>query len=511
MYNAIIFTDITDNMMTSVPIGSYKLAHVLRKNGYSCLVVNHLSDFSLEEIFTLLDLAVNEETYLIGFSTTFLRNIQITRILGEPTPPYPDIRGHTVFPQGKEFETEFLNYIKKKNPKIKTIAGGSRVTVEYDNKNIDYVSVGYSEPAIINLMNHLAKDEELKSGYKNLWGCTVIDDRFAKSYKFADEDMQWLDTDVVNHKLLPIEVGRGCIFKCKFCNYPMNGKQQLDFVKRPELIRKELEDTYQKFGVRHFTIVDDTFNDHPEKLNALLDVVKSLSFKPIFWGYHRLDLLCTRPETVQVLYDIGVRGMYFGIETLNIKTGNIIGKGYDRQKQIAMIRHIRETYPDLSMHGSFIVGLPHESIDSCTQTFNEIIDGKIPVHSWMFYGLMLNNNRKFSFHSELSLNYQKYGYESTETNPDAVHFSWKNEHMTSDDAQRLANEFVRKSRETDTLLLSSESCMYLTNYGYDITTFRNTPWKNVPWNDIEYRVRPKFAQEYKDKLLDILKSKAYNN
>jgi radical SAM superfamily enzyme YgiQ (UPF0313 family) len=30
-------------------------------------------------------------------------------------------------------------------------------------------------------------------------------------------------------KVLPIEIARGCIFKCKFCSYPLNGKQNLDF------------------------------------------------------------------------------------------------------------------------------------------------------------------------------------------------------------------------------------------------------------------------------------------
>jgi hypothetical protein len=493
--------------MTSLPIGAYKVAHSLRKHGYSCLVVNHLSDYTFKEIVELIDLTVSDQTYLIGFSTTFLRNTQIPKDPSKPTPLYPELRGHTVFPQGKDFENQVLEYIKSKNKHIKTMAGGARVTTEYNNKNIDYVCIGYSEISAVNLMNHLIKNDTLTNTRKNIWGVTVIDDRFAKAYKFPEEDMVWLDTDVVNHRLLPIEIGRGCIFKCKFCNYPMNGKQQLDFVKYPEIIKRELEYNYEKFGITHYTIVDDTFNDHPEKLNALLEVVKTLNFKPVFWGYHRLDLLCTRPETVQTLYDIGVRGMYFGIETLNIKTGNIIGKGYDRSKQIAMIQHIRSTYPDLSMHGSFIVGLPHETIESCTDTFNRLINQEIPVNSWMFYGLMLNNNDMFSFHSELSLNYSKYGYVKTETPENAVHINWKNECMTSADAQRLANEFVTESRSKDYLLISSESCMYLTNFGYDVSHFRNTAWKNVPWNNLEYVIRPKFVNEYKVKLFELLKSK----
>jgi hypothetical protein len=49
--------------------------------------------------------------------------------------------------------------------------------------------------------------------------------------------------------------------------------------------------------------------------------------------------------------------------------------------------------------------------------------------------------------------------------------------------------------------------MYLTNFGYDVSHFRNTAWKNVPWNNLEYVIRPKFVNEYKVKLFELLKSK----
>ena len=82
----------------------------------------------------------------------------------------------------------------------------------------------------------------------------------------------WHDDDV--HLLpgegVPVEFARGCIFKCKFCSYPMNGKQNLDFVKDPELLYQELSDNYKNFGIKHYMIVDDTFNDHKEKLESIL-------------------------------------------------------------------------------------------------------------------------------------------------------------------------------------------------------------------------------------------------
>ena len=107
MYNVIIFTDSTDNILTMMPLGPYKIGHVLRKHGYSCLIINHLSDFTSEELKQIIDLTVSDDTYLVGFGTTFLRSVEVERNEHEPTPAYPDMPANTVFPQGKEFENEF--------------------------------------------------------------------------------------------------------------------------------------------------------------------------------------------------------------------------------------------------------------------------------------------------------------------------------------------------------------------------------------------------------------------
>ena len=72
MYDAIIFTDCWD-MIGNIPaIGAYKCAHSLRKNGYTCLVVNHVGEFEFEELVDLLDQTIGNNTRLIGFSTTFI-------------------------------------------------------------------------------------------------------------------------------------------------------------------------------------------------------------------------------------------------------------------------------------------------------------------------------------------------------------------------------------------------------------------------------------------------------
>jgi hypothetical protein len=47
--DAIIFTDVVDTVTIYKAIGAYKIANTLRQQGYTCLVVDHLHSFTLEE------------------------------------------------------------------------------------------------------------------------------------------------------------------------------------------------------------------------------------------------------------------------------------------------------------------------------------------------------------------------------------------------------------------------------------------------------------------------------
>jgi radical SAM superfamily enzyme YgiQ (UPF0313 family) len=508
MYNAIFFTDETNNIASIPPIGAYKCANVLRKNGYTCLVVNHLSAFTTEELKKLIDLAITDQTKLIAFSTTFLRSVQITKIPGEPTPEYPDLPANTIFPQGKEVEDLFVEYVKIRNPKIKFAAGGTKVNSNYANKNIDYVCLGYSETSILNLMNHLCHNTKLTHAIKNVWGVTVIDDRYAKDYDFVNDVMTWLPEDVVNHRTLPLEVARGCIFKCKFCSYPLNGKQNLDFVKCDNSLRYELEKNYAEHGISQYLLVDDTFNDHEDKLLRLQSIVDSLPFRPTFWGYHRLDLIATRPHTVQTLHNIGIRAMYFGIESMNPATAKIIGKGYNRDKQIETVQRLRSDYPDVSLHGSFIVGLPEETPAQIHETAEQLLSQSIPLHSWQFHPLYIVKPQYAFNRSDIDENFEQYGY--TDIGSDTKFVNWRNQYFDFASAQQTASSIMSKSYRSDHYHvpgLLAITVAGMQHPGLDFNTVKSTCWAKFDFNNVEDTARIHFLQEYKQKLFNIVAKK----
>lgn len=472
--DAVIFTDVVDTVTIYKAIGAYKIANTLRQQGYTCLVVDHLHSFTLEEAKQVIDNNVSNETLFVGFSNTFMPGLV-------------------------DYETELVSYIKSVNPKCKIVLGGTKATANLNNKNIDYSIISYGESSIVKLANHLKNDSPLNA-YKNIYGVTVIDGRNNDDYDFVNSKFEWTTLDVGGAKVLPIEIARGCIFKCKFCSYPLNGKQNLDFIRHSDNLYEELQSSYDKYGVRDFYILDDTFNDNEYKLNILHDTIKRLNFTPSFWAYTRLDLIAQNNGLIDKLYDIGLRGAYFGIETLNKRTGLIIGKGFDRAKQIKTIEQIRNRYSNtLMMHGSFILGLPEEPIASMQQTFNQLIDGNIPLHSFIFHGLNLYKNESVPFNSELGKNYTQYGYTDIGTDAHSPTINWKNTYCDYKTVLELAETFNKQAQNSGRMYLSKQIGLSLKNLGYSEEFISNTKFNDIDWHQIVLK-KEEYIKIYKEML-----------
>jgi hypothetical protein len=484
MYDAVIFTDTNQTHGVFKSIGPSKISYVLRQHGFTCLIIDLATHFTIDELLTIILRCVSSRTLFVGISSTFILRLPGPLRLLQLTP---------------DEENRFVQGIRAVNKSCKIVLGGSQATPNTTHKHIDYSILGYAEASILSLAYHLRDGTALKYSHKNINGVIVIDDRFGKDYPFTDSNFSWDSFDVANYTVLPIEIARGCIFNCRFCSYPLNGKKQLDFLKPEEAIYSELLDNYERFGITNYSFIDDTFNDSDFKLDMMLRVVKRLPFRPRFWAYLRLDLITTRPDSIAKLYDIGLQSTYFGIETLNRKTGMIIGKGYDRTKQIKMIEQIRTAYGnDIIMHGSFIVGLPHESVKSVNSTADALFDGSIPLHSYIFSGLHISKPGP-TILSDISKNYAKYGYEELIESDTSV-FKWKNEHMTIDEAYAMADDFNRRGHASDRFHVSGQSATGLRNLGCSEDYVRETKFNQIDWPDMDQR-KITFVEKYKE-LLD---------
>lgn len=454
--NVIIITDKTSALYLDKTLGPYKVAYMLRQAGYEVLVIHHASVFSWKELEHTLRHAISDQTLFIGFNNFFYSDISRPDFLNQLSESF--VTNTNLFlPHGIEYNDKLRNLVYSINDKCKFALGGPNAVDSVENGIFDYVVCGYAEMSIVNLADHLHKGTELAKSYKSQYGPVIITDHKAELYDFSTCKMSYSDGDaILPGETLVIEVARGCIFKCTFCAFPLNGKKKSDYVRNFDLLRKELIENYERFGVTRYILSDDTINDSPEKCQMLGELGDSLPFELEWHGYIRLDLLMAHPETVDQLYRGGMRSAFFGIETFNTQAAKAVNKAGNKQKQVDFVRKMKEQYGSkLALHGNFIAGLPYESKESLNETVDFLMSEESPFDTWQMVALSLKEKTAVdNYYSEMDLNYTKYGYikiHKADERPLSAsnayknnYVNWQNEHMTLDDAQKFAEMCERR-------------------------------------------------------------------
>lgn len=518
-HNVILLADKTDVITMSKTLGPYKVAHALRSNGFEVAVIHHLSVFTVEEICHLLRNLVSDKTLFVGVNNFFYADIGNPGKTESGGVVLQNIANGAILPHGLQYNNTIKNLILECNPNCKLVLGGPTARdVEYNNV-FDYQCIGYSESSIVNLAQHLKdKNIKLEKSHKSIYGPIIVNDSRAESYDFHECQMRYEDHDVIlPGETLLLEVARGCIFKCAFCSYPMNGKKKLDFIRNMDYIYEELVDNYRRFGVTRYIFCDDTVNDSPEKCRMIYDMSRRLPFKLEWWGYIRLDLLTAHPETVEWLFESGLRSAFFGIETLNPKTASAIGKGGDRQKLFDTVKKIKQRYGNhVNLHGSFIYGLPHESMQSLQQTTDFLLSDQNPLDSWIVQALNIRpDNQTYSsdFLSDIEKNYKKYGYEVmgydksrgsiyTHNRHEQGQLLWKNEHTDRVEVQKIVEDIYQKSQKQRNRV-SGLTAFSIAGLGVDLLASFNKTNPEVDWYSLDKKKMQRIV-EYKKLIFEKL-------
>lgn len=378
-YKGIIFTDMSGYPGFGRAAGAYRIASEWRKRGMNIKVVDCATAFTVDQLKSIVDKYRSSDTEFVGFSSTFMMNklysvYDTDEDRARHRQEINESREEYNTPTGlaRHEESELFEYIRDLGVEI--VVGGWRP----GSQKYDYVNY------------HLGPVEDKL--FPN------------QSFEFNESEIIYTDDDeIFEGEDLPIEIARGCIFKCSFCNYNLNGKKLWDFVKSPDVLRQEMMRNYEKFGTTGYMFSDDTYNDSPEKVKKLLEMYKTLPFDLRFSSYARLDLMISKPETQEMLYESGARSLFFGIETFNHEAGKMIGKGMHPDKVKEGLLEFRRNYPDVIVYVSMIAGLPQETMEELEESYRFLTE-EAKVHSFGFSPLFLSSG------SEMSRNAEKYGY-----------------------------------------------------------------------------------------------------
>lgn len=480
--NLILLTN-TDGPVWQRAIGAYQVANHCRQYGITCQVIDFVNHFKIDELTEILKKFIGTDTLAIGVSTTFFYNASSKRKF---------VSADRTFETVISDEVRMLLEQVKAEYNLKIIAGGANsYQIQSSNDQLfDVIFHGYSEQSVVDYL------QTLITGKRRLWpkvGNATIIDGAHDHFDIETLDHTWSINDcILPGETLPIEISRGCIFRCKFCSYPLNGKKKFDYLRDPERIKNELLENYRLYGTTNYFFTDDTFNDSTYKLERLHKVITELPFKIKFVTYLRLDLLHAHPEQIQLLYEMGLGSAFFGIETLHHESGKIIGKGLNPKiiKEFIIDLHDNHWKKEIPITASFIIGLPGESKESILETYNWCQTAPIKD---LWFPLFIKSSSHFK--SEFDLNFLDYGYTINDND------EWSNNHMTYQEALTLAEGFNNSGMQ-ETQGPSTWFLFSLLSYGYSISELKDIAIKDLPWFSFRKK-RSKMIKQYKQLLQTI--------
>lgn len=454
------------------PLGSYQLASWLRQHGYTVKVIDHCSKIDTNILANMVLKYVDKTTVAIGVSSTFWSRSERY----ENT----DTRKNFTEP---DWILMLRSVLEEKLTNIDWLLGGPSADHPHQLTKKWVLFRGYGEDSLLQYL-----DEK----------CSYVGTR--QLFDICTSTMRYHRSDFIQPvEGLAAEIGRGCQFKCKFCQYPNIGKKKGTYIRSIDNIKSDLLYNYETFGTTTYSFIDDTVNEDYDKMVDLAKMAQSLPFELKWVGFNRLDLIWSKPDTIQILKDSGLKSSFFGVESFSSAASRMVGKGWSGKHARDFVLELREAWGnDITFFLSFITGLEGETAEEVTNTVDWLLDNKF--YSWGFQPLRIKRlHRQDSiFKSEFDMNYEKYGYRFPKPLNDNY---WESDSWNAHSAIEIADQCNNRLYPTGLYIFSEFNMIEMINLGYDIKYIQTTHFKDYDLREVHNR-KTSFISNYIEKTMN---------
>jgi hopanoid biosynthesis associated radical SAM protein HpnJ len=166
----------------------------------------------------------------------------------------------------------------------------------------------------------------------------------------------------LKHPYVSHYTGRGCPAQCSFCLWPQTVGGNKYRARSPENVAREMTRAKDLFPqVKEFFFDDDTFTAYQPRAR---EIAKYLGKLGIAWSCNARANV--NRETLETMRDNGLRLLLVGYESGNQQILDNIKKGVRIEEARAFTKNCREL--GITIHGTFILGLPGETPETIRQT-----------------------------------------------------------------------------------------------------------------------------------------------
>jgi radical SAM superfamily enzyme YgiQ (UPF0313 family) len=171
--------------------------------------------------------------------------------------------------------------------------------------------------------------------------------------------------DVSQWPSLPLEIGRGCPFSCRFCSTSTFFRRRYRLKSTDHVIR-QMASLSRQYGVRAFDLIHDLFTVDRRRVAEFCRELLARG-APYNWSCSaRTD--CVDKELLRMMRDAGCTGIFFGIETGSARLQRFIGKGLDLDHARAVLREADRL--GIETTASLIIGYPSETENDLQRTLS---------------------------------------------------------------------------------------------------------------------------------------------
>jgi hopanoid biosynthesis associated radical SAM protein HpnJ len=300
------------------------------------------------EVKDVLPMAKDYELIVIHTSTpSFNSDVKVAEALKETNPKIKIgfVGAHVaVLPEPSVMASNAIDFVGRNEfdyTVLEVAQGRPFVEIDGISYKIDGRPVHNPERAIIHNMDELP---------------SVID-VYKRDLTIEDYFIGYLQ-----HPYVSFYTGRGCKSRCTFCLWPQTISGHKYRTRSPEVVAGEIAKAREYFPqVKEFFFDDDTFTDDLPRAEATAKLLGKLG---VTWS---CNAKANVPyETLKVMRDNGLRLLLVGFETGSQEILYNIKKGM----RVEFARRFSEDCHKLgiTIHGTFIMGLPGENQDTIQET-----------------------------------------------------------------------------------------------------------------------------------------------
>lgn len=238
----------------------------------------------------------------------------------------------------------------------------------------------------------------VKGEVEESWGdllCDALHDRLKPLYDFVAHKPDLTDKPIpaVRKKYLRKFVGpssgtldcsRGCPFECTFCTIINVQGRKMRF-RSPERIIEAIRHNYHAHGTKFYFFTDDNFARN-KNWEAIFDALIHMreEEKIVIKFMMQVDVLSWKIKNfISKARRAGCTNVFIGMESVD--PGNLAAAG-KKQNNVQEYSQLIDAYrdADISTHVAYIIGMPHDTVESVRRDVAYLMRNVRPDHASFF-------------------------------------------------------------------------------------------------------------------------------